>query len=86
MEIDGFSVPQHIYEQIIWRRTEVIAVSPSCWDTGTCRVCGCEILGKTMEDRECSAAEVGEKSCYPVMMKKDEWEKYKLSNHIKLFN
>lgn len=74
-----------INEQIIWRRVEVIKNEPECWESGHCIVCGCEILGKTMEDRGCSAIEVGEKQCYPDMMNKNEWEKYKLDNNINLF-
>jgi hypothetical protein len=84
--LDGYSLPSHIYEQIIWRRTQVMKKSPSCWERGECRVCGCEILGKTMEDRNCSATDIGEEPCYPTMMKKDEWRTYKTSNNIKLFS
>ena len=83
--IDGVALPRHIYEQIIWRRTQVMAKSPICWDSGECRVCGCDILGKTMEDRQCSAVDIGEPPCYPPIMGKDQWATYKILNHIKLF-
>jgi hypothetical protein len=80
---------RHIYEQIIWRRIKVMDNSPKCWQSGHCIVCGCEILGKTMEDRGCSASESPELNispCYPDMMSKKEWNQYKITNNIKLFN
>jgi len=79
--LGGFDLPSHIYEQIIYRRIQVINKSPKCWLSGNCIQCGCEILGKTMEDRGCENSPY----CYPEMMKEDEWEKYKKSNKIKLF-
>lgn len=81
-EIAGMYLPPHIYEQIIWRRTQVIEKSPECWEKGYCKVCGCEILGKTMEDRPCES----EVPCYPAMIKNPEdWKEYKEQNNIKLF-
>jgi hypothetical protein len=76
----GFDLQPHIYEQIIWRRFEVMKTSPKCWSNGACVMCGCDILGKTMEDRACEGV------CYPEMMKAEEWEDYKRINHIKLFS
>ena len=84
-QIAGFDLPVHVYEQIIWRRFQVIQMSPECWDSGNCKVCGCDILGKTMEDRACSASEVGLPICYPEMMDADEWKLYKENYKIKLF-
>ena len=78
-EISGFKLPSHVYEQIIWRRTEVARVSPECWESNSCKVCGCDVLGKTMEDRSC------EGFCYPEMMGEGEWDKYKKMNNINLF-
>lgn len=88
--IAGFSLDDYIYEQIIWRRTQVIANSPMCWYSGNCKICGCDILGKTMEDRGCSILEhpeilVKRPACYPNMMNKEEWNKYKQLKNIKLF-
>lgn len=80
MVMDGFNLDQHIYEQIIWRRTQVIEKSPACWNEGTCTVCGCEILGKTMEDRAC------EGDCYPYMMNEEQWKTHKILNNIKIFD
>jgi hypothetical protein len=78
----GFELPPHIQEQIIWRRTEVMQKSPICWNQGKCVECGCEILGKTIEDRGCSNIE---NPCYPAIMSKENWESYKRINNIKLF-
>jgi hypothetical protein len=75
----GFDLPDHIYEQIIYRRTQVVANSPKCWIYGSCIECGCEILGKTMEDRGC------ERGCYPGMMNEKQWKSYKSLMKIKLF-
>lgn len=89
LQIDGVTLDQHIFEQIIWRRTQVRAKSPTCWHSGECIVCGCEILGKTMEDRGCSAGEhpeLNREPCYPDMMGKEEWKDYKKLNRIKLFD
>jgi hypothetical protein len=89
--IDGIDLPQHLYEQIIWRRFEVQRNSPMCWQKGHCKVCGCDILGKTMEDRPCSIAEHPDllekrQPCYPAMMGEQEWRDYKILHKIKYFN
>lgn len=88
--IGGLDLPDHIYEQIIWRRTMVMQRSPLCWNNGFCRVCGCDILGKTMEDRPCSITERPEilerrEPCYPEMMNEPNWKIYKELHNIKLF-
>lgn len=91
-KVAGFELPDHMYEQIIWRRTQVMEMSPSCWYTGKCEVCGCDILGKTVEDRACSRKEdresraQGKIPCYPEMMNQPNWERYKQDYNIKLFN
>lgn len=90
--IAGFELPDHMYEQIIWRRTQVMKKSPTCWESGKCIVCGCDILGKTIEDRACSIIDdkesllSGKFPCYPAMLNKENWEKYKELDNIKLFN
>jgi hypothetical protein len=78
-ELAGFELPKHTYEQIIWRRIEVIKKSPKCWESGDCIQCGCEMIGKTIEDRGC------EYGCYPHLMNKQNWEVFKRINEIKLF-
>lgn len=90
--IAGFELPDHMYEQIIWRRTQVMQKSPQCWTSGNCMVCGCDILGKTVEDRACSISEdkgmllSGCYPCYPEMMNEQNWKRYKEVYQIKLFN
>src|SRR6185295_3295826 len=76
-----FPVRKHIREQIIWRRTEVIKKSPTCWLAGNCVQCGCEMVGKTTADMECE----NEPFCYPAMMTKKQWKQYKKLNFIKIF-
>lgn len=80
--LGGFEVPIHIYQQIIWRRTQVMVKSPTCWESEYCVWCGCEILGKTMEDRGCENPDT---QCYPPMLSAEDWEKYKKFHNIKLF-
>lgn len=80
-KLGGFDIPEYIYEQIIYRRIQVLNKSPKCWLSGNCIQCGCDVLGKTMEDRACENPPY----CYPQMMKKDDWEEYKKANGIKLF-
>lgn len=80
----GFDLQHHIYEQILWRRIQVIDKSPDCWNSNSCVWCGCEIQGMTMEDRGCKRDD--EKGpCYPEMMSKENWEIYKKAYNIKLF-
>ena len=75
----GLDIPSYMYEQIIWRRIQVSILSEECMASGHCVECGCEILGKTMEDRKC------ESGCYPEMMSREVWNKYKKDNNIKIF-
>jgi len=79
--IQGFSIQTHIYEQAVWRWTQVMLKSPQCWEEGNCIHCGCEMLGKTIEDRGCENEPRG----YPDMMGKKEGKQFKLSNNIKIF-
>lgn len=90
-QIAGFELDNHIYEQIIWRRTQVQFNSPHCWYSGKCKVCGCDILEKTMEDRACSISEHPDilqrrSPCYPEMMNNEDWQEYKKLKKIKLFD
>jgi hypothetical protein len=78
------NMKKHIVEQIIWRRIQVEYKAPDCWEAGHCTVCGCELTGKTMEDRACSNEEFGD-PCYPAMMNEEEWNVYKILNKIKYF-
>lgn len=79
-QMAGFTLPTHQWEQIVWRRTQVIEKSRECWNSASCINCGCEILGKTMEDRAC------EWGCYPPMMSKENWKMTKKAENIKIFD
>jgi hypothetical protein len=77
----GLHTVKHRREQIIWRRGEVILKSPQCWEKGHCIQCGCQIVSKTRADMGCE----NEPFCYPEMMGRKKWKKYKKTNNIKLF-
>ena len=68
----------YIKEQIEWRAEQVAIKSPECLEKGEC-YCGCTMPNKMYEDRGCEGWEVGNKSgpCYPDMMNKEDWEKFK---------
>jgi hypothetical protein len=65
-------------EQIIWRRLQ----ARRCMANEECIYCGCEMIGKTMEDRGCSNPD---RLCYPDMMDRKTWDKYKNRLKIKIF-
>ena len=73
--ISEFIYPRYRWEQIVYRRIK----AEECMNLGDCKVCGCEMLGKTMEDRPC------EGGCYPEMKDGSTWNKFKEENKIKLF-
>ena len=73
-------IHNHIKEQTVWIRLEVIKKSPTCWIAGNCVQCGCFMPEKTMADMEC------EHGCYPVMMSKKQWKLYKKDNGIRIFD
>lgn len=71
--LDKFDkLDSHIKEQVIYR--ESIA-DPECKAIGECK-CGCPIPDLFYADKTC------EDSCYPVLMNKSEWNKYKQDNNI----
>lgn len=71
-------IPRHIKEQIEWRREQVKEKSPLCWVEGHCIQCGCEIMGKTKADMGCENPPY----CFPEMMKKKDWKKFKNNNYV----
>lgn len=77
--LQGITIPQHIWEQTIWRRHVLIYRNSPCWYKGHCVKCGCDTLEKTLEERACHGA------CYPDMMTPEVWEVYKDLHNIKLF-
>lgn len=47
-----------------------------CYQSGSCVECGCDTPDLQMADKSCRG------KCYPEMMTKKEWKKYKLKNNI----
>ncbi len=68
--------PRHIDEQSIWRLDQIKEKSPECIQHLHCIMCGCDIKEKSFESKGC------DEGCYPEMMGKEEWEKYKKENNI----
>ena len=65
----------HKKEQVLWRTEQAKA-----WmENGTCLYCGCDTPAKFYSDEQC---EDPERKCYPEMMSKADWEKYKIDNSI----
>lgn len=62
-------IRKHIREQIDYR---IAVMSKECYDTGSCTMCGCKTTALQMSNKSCN------KPCYPPMMKKKEWELFKL--------
>lgn len=61
---------KHIVEQIDYR---ILEMNQICYMRGSCIHCGCETTALQMADKTCDGY------CYPTMMNKEEWEKFKLS-------
>lgn len=59
----------HIREQIKYRITWM---DQDCFDNGYCKKCGCETTALQMANKSC------DRPCYPAMMNKDEWRRFKL--------
>lgn len=66
--------PQHIQEQIAYRR---LLCKDDCMIDDKCKYCGCEVLGKTSVKESCNKNER-----FPDLMSKLEWDKYKTQNDI----
>lgn len=65
---DVLKSPPHIQEQILWRR----AISDKeCNELGECTACHCKMPDKLYADKAC------EGSCYPEIMDKVIWGKFK---------
>ena len=61
-------IRKHIKEQIEWR---IKWMNPICYEQGSCVKCGCETTELQMANKSCDML------CYPPMMNKTEWEKFK---------
>lgn len=66
--------PQHIQEQIAYRR---LACADDCVITNKCIKCGCDFKGKTSVRESCNPKR------FPDLMSNLEWIKYKDINGIK---
>lgn len=66
--------PQHIQEQIAYRR---LICKNDCAIKNECIICGCDFKGKTSVKESCNPDR------FPDLMNKVEWELYKKENDIK---
>ena len=64
----AFLIRKHIREQIEIR---IKSMDPICYSNGECKECGCETTHLQMCNKAC------DKSCYPVMLSKEDWGKIK---------
>lgn len=69
--------PRYIEEQSIWRLEQIKEKSPACFEDGKCINCGCDIVEKSFETKA--------DDCYPELMGKEVWEKYKIDNKITVY-
>ena len=60
--------PQHIQEQIAYRRLQC---KDDCAITKKCKMCGCDFKGKTSVYESCNPDR------FPNLMSGPEWEEYK---------
>lgn len=61
-------IPSHIREQIDFR---IHKMDKECYNQGACKMCGCKTTALQMANKQC------DKPCYPEMMNKKQWKKYK---------
>jgi hypothetical protein len=66
--------PQHIQEQIAYRR---LVCKDDCSRRDQCVYCGCSFKGKTAVKESCNKGER-----FPDLMSKSDWDKYKEENGI----
>lgn len=59
---------QHIWEQIKYR---IEVMDKECYNNGQCKICECETTQLQMANKRCDGI------CYPTMMNKENWERYK---------
>lgn len=69
-----FLIRPHIKEQIGYR---LRVMNPMCYFEGACVECGCDTPALQMADKACKGR------CYPAMMNKKDWEKFKKERHGK---
>jgi hypothetical protein len=77
----------HIMDQYFWR----MGNSSDCSKNGSCVVCGCKTDDLFFANKPCALSHIHKehwyifnkkKVCYPKMMSKKEWIKFKQENNI----
>ena len=71
---------KYIFEQVEYRKEQVTEKSPECILNGECKICGCKTPELFYSDKGCSNLS---DPCYPEMMSKKEWIRFKNLNSIK---
>lgn len=66
-------MPVHIREQVFYR-----FLKARCAFEGRCMECGCTIPDLFYADNSCGGV------CYPEMMNKSEWKKFKIENDVQI--
>ena len=61
-------IKKYIREQIEMR---IECMDEECFLNGSCKLCGCETTALQMANKAC------DKPCYPAMMDKKSWERFK---------
>lgn len=64
----NFLIRSHIREQIFFR---VKSMKSECFNNGECVMCGCKTTALQMANKSCEGV------CYPPMLNKKEWNKFK---------
>lgn len=64
----AFLIRPHIREQI---QVRINSMDKQCYNEGQCKMCGCQTTALQMADKAC------DKPCYPEMMDKVTWNKFK---------
>lgn len=65
---------EHEKEQVAYR---AMLCKDECVKLSYCKYCGCNLPGKFYVKESCNNGEI-----FPNLMKKEQWEKYKLENNI----
>ena len=73
-------VDEHILEQASWREDQVIKKSIECYQMGKCKYCECGLTETLLSDAPC------EHGCFPEMLNKSQWIKFKKQNNIEYVN
>lgn len=68
--LDGKFIRPHILEQI---RMRIKSMNQECYFRGSCIKCGCATTALQMANKAC------EGKCYPKMLGKKQWKKFKQS-------